>query len=357
MKVKDLLEKNRTYIVSSYAIGVSTTQLGKEFDISNASVYLFLRDTCGVQMRKQTSIDDYKEDILKYYQQGLSGYAIAKETGLNPSTCERYCKKLGLDFSANSKNREITIKSQSKEIVVDYHSGLGCTRLAKKYNTTESSICRLLRGQEIDPLYLKVYNIPHTFFDEINTEQKAYILGFFTADGCNNKNNSFEISITDKDILYEMRDAMGYDGPIYHKISNKKNRKDMYQLSMHSKRISKRLSELGCPHKKTFLTYMPTLPIDLHHHYIRGLIDGDGSFHKCGNHWFLTIAGTKQLLEDVQDVFIQHNITTHIYKHGNIHILRIHRNEDLKRAVKWIYKDATIKLNRKAQTAFKLYGV
>lgn len=33
-------------------------------------------------------------------------------------------------------------------------------------------------------LYRNRYEINHHYFDEINTEEKAYLLGFFIADGC-----------------------------------------------------------------------------------------------------------------------------------------------------------------------------
>jgi len=356
MKVKDILWNNKTEIVKFYTSGISTCELGKRFGVSNASIYLFLRDDCGVEIRKRPSIDDYKDKILPLYDKGLSCYGIARQVGLNKSTCERYCRKLGLDFSANSKNRDVPVKTQIDQIIKDYENGLGCTRLSKKYNTTETTINKLLRTNGYKARYLHTYSIPKKFFDQIDTEEKSYILGIFTADGHNAKNCTFQIQLVDKQIVHDIKIAMGYTGPIYERISGKPNRKPTYTLNIYSRRICQRLSELGCPNCKTFITKMPDetdLPKSLVVHYIRGLLDGDGSFHTCGKNLVCTMAGTIDILTSIQ-MFLKEEIgiDSKIYYHNNkTYILRVHKRKDLSKFVTWLYKDATIYLHRKYNIA------
>ncbi len=99
MKTKDILENQRQCIIHQYDNGMSTCEIARKLDINGGSVYMFLRDHCGITMRSQPSLDDYTEDLVRLHDDGKTCYAIAKELGLNNSTCQRYCKKLGLDFS------------------------------------------------------------------------------------------------------------------------------------------------------------------------------------------------------------------------------------------------------------------
>lgn len=347
MTVREQLDQNKKYIVSAYGEGVSACQIGRDVGINDASIYNFLQNVCMVEMRKQPKISDYQDDIIKLHSDGLSCSAISKQLGINMGTCYGYCRKLNLDLSKHSKHRKVSLKSQASEIIADYKSGMGCTKLAKKYGTYENNIGKLLRKNGIDVLYQKIYNIPHSFFDEIDTEQKAYILGFFAADGCNTNTNKFEIAVIDKNILYKIRDAMGYDGPISERQPKNPRCQIIYKLCMHSKQICKRMTELGCPKKKTFKTTMPQLQENLINHYVRGLSDGDGSIYQSNGYWQFTLAGTHSLLISIQAILAKDNITSFIYEHGNIYILRVARQDDLARFGQWLYKDSTIYLKRK----------
>lgn len=359
MKTKHILETNRQHIIDNYTSGTSTCELGREFDVNGGSIYMFLRDNCGVKMREKPKCEDYEEDLLRLYGQGRTCYAIAKELGLNNSTCQRYCKKLGFDFSQNKKQRDVPLKDSFDAILKDYMDGMGCYRLSKKYNCSESSITRLLRLNDVDVLHQKKYDIPHDFFDIIDTEQKAYILGFFTADGHNAKNNTFQITIADPCILSDIKDAMKYNGPIYEYQPPNPNHQKRHTLNIHSKQISTRLTELGYPNQKTFITQMPSeqdLPIHLRHHYIRGIFDGDGSIHTMGQNCVaFTIAGSEKLLNDMANfIMLELDISCKIYKHKTIYILRVTRKADLPKVAIWLYNDATIWLKRKREKMQKL---
>lgn len=363
MKTKNILENKRQHIVEQYGCGISTCEIARELDVNGGSVYVFLRDDCGVTMREKPKCEDYEDDLCRLYEQGMTCYAIAKQLGLNNSTCQRYCKKLGLDFSKNIRKRETPLKDQFDEILADYQGGMGCYRLSKKYNCNESSITRLLRSNDIDVLHQNKYNIPHDFFDVIDTEQQAYVLGFFTADGCNGRNHTFQLGLIDKDIIYDIRDAMGYDGPIHKSTFDNPNWRDQYKLNIGSKQLSQRLSELHCPPAKCHLTQMPgeqDLPIHLRQHYIRGVFDGDGSIHTMGpNCVAFTIAGSEKLLNDIATFMMSElDISCRIYTTGTAPILRVTRKDDLPKVTTWLYTNSTICLKRKRDKMQKLvFGV
>ena len=137
----------------------------------------------------------------------------------------------------------------------------------------------------------KLYSENEQFFNRINTEAKAYVLGFFFADGCNHDLSNLDdgyyhqnvISFTqleqDIDILDQIKLAMKCNRP-YVEITQKTNGKKKYSLRITSNTLSNALSCLGAVPNKSLALKFPTtkqVPEKLMPHFIRGYFDGDGS--------------------------------------------------------------------------------
>lgn len=136
--------------------------------------------------------------------------------------------------------------------------------------------------REMDGQFKKVYTINENFFEIINTEEKAYILGFFYADGCNSigEYSSRYIIFTqleqDVDILNKILVAMESSNILY-EVIQKSNGKKKYILNICSKKLSEDLESLGAtPNKSLTLTFPEAIPKNLMNHFIRGYFDGDG---------------------------------------------------------------------------------
>ena len=67
-----------------------------------------------------------------------------------------------------------------------------------------------------------IYQVDSNFFDEIDSEEKAYTLGFVIADGHVSKQGSLMIGLNyqDVDIIEKIRKSMGSNHPI--KVNEKK---------------------------------------------------------------------------------------------------------------------------------------
>lgn len=135
----------------------------------------------------------------------------------------------------------------------------------------------------------KIYTENEQFFDKIDTEAKAYVLGFFFADGCNHDlsdlddgyNHQNVISFTqleqDKDILDQIRSAMECNRP-YKEIVQKSNGNKKFTLAIVSNKLSSALSKIGgTPRKSLTLEFPKFISRELMPHFIRGYFDGDGS--------------------------------------------------------------------------------
>ena len=115
-------------------------------------------------------------------------------------------------------------------------------------------------------------------FSKIDTEEKAYWLGFLYADGCiGTKENDIELSLKSSDIhhLEKFRDFLGF--PKDKHIFQNEIR---CRISFRNKKTRQDLIDLGCIPRKSLVLTFPNeeqVPSYLIPHFVRGYIDGDGS--------------------------------------------------------------------------------
>ena len=206
------------------------------------------------------------------------------------------------------------------------------------------------------------YPIVEDFFDDINTEEKAYILGLLYADGYNDTNrNSVSLGLkeTDREILDKITVLIQPTKPLqYINTQNNgfKNSQNQYRLVMESRKISQRLIELGCGKAKTHNLVFPTgtqVPKYLQRHFIRGYFDGDGSV-SGDKQKQLSFAGTIDFLLHLQQILIEELGFSktkldqrHKEREDEIRSLRYCGINQCITFRDWLYKDATICMERK----------
>jgi hypothetical protein len=194
-------------------------------------------------------------------------------------------------------------------------------------------------------------------FSTIDTEEKAYILGFIAADGCvqATKKGSFltiEVALSDRGHLEIIRDLISPGRKLYeYKRISRPNSQSTVKLVVYDKSLYNQLFIHGLHPRKTFTILPPRgLPSHLVHHWIRGYFDGDGTVYltlnssrlRCG-----VTSGSRDLLLFIQKSFndigvkrnnIQSEKTYYIIKYSGASAIRF---------FDYIYQDATIYLERK----------
>ena len=225
------------------------------------------------------------------------------------------------------------------------------------------------------------YNINDDYFEKIDTEPKAYILGLMYADGCvysskgQTKRAKIDLKSDDKYLLEEIAKEMNNENPIrtntYYRKEYFSNQDktyefvhDMSRLWMNSNKIVDDLINAGCMSKKTYDLKFPTakiVPDNLINHFIRGYFDGDGcisysarkSNHGERLHFSITFTGTYDLVSGIKRLLNENccNFVGDIrsrYNNGvNNYTLTICGNDILLKICKYMYENSTIKLNRK----------
>ena len=291
-------------------------------------------------------------NIENLYLKGFGYKKIAKELKLSVKTVLYSLIDLGYNDVMNLPDQDIVDK-----IIKDYKT-LSIKNIMKKYNISSPKIHVILKlnNIEITPsAYHKNYKnkVNHDFFNVIDTEEKAYWLGFLYADGYNDtKFYQIELSLKEED--FEMVNLFKSTLSSSYKTTKREinlNGKIFYSYRhiIYSKKLSKRLEELGCPKNKSLILKFPIkdiVPNNLMHHFMRGYFDGDG----CISGTKFMLNGTKQFL----DLFIEIlRNNTDISKagywgmDGKAYRWTHAGKKDLKLIGKFLYKDAHIYLKRK----------
>lgn len=242
--------------------------------------------------------------------------------------------------------------------------------VAKELGIHRESVMKIVRQNPNYKPYMngnptiRKHKLNEEFFDVIDTEEKAYIFGLLCADG-HVADAGLHFAVADKDIeLYEkVRDAMGSDQPFRYfrkksQFSYGKEYFDHVALKMNSRKMVKRLRELGIPANKTYtLTaeVMNNVPEELRDHFARGYFDGDGGIYMYDNvgkgndfKTKVSIMGNRDFIKRVFDNRYETNDeirydpkTKQSYNWG------ISRKSLIIRFGNRIYKDATIYMERK----------
>lgn len=207
-------------------------------------------------------------------------------------------------------------------------------------------------------------------FDTINTEEKAYWLGFLYADGSlGNSRNTVELQLSskDKEHLRKFSQFMKYNGEIKNKFNKKDKNEDTYyescRVAFTNKHLWDSLNSKGCTPRKSLTLKFPSNSMfsdkSLIRHFIRGYFDGDGSLGIYDNkvdtyvyhdHCHLQFLGTKDMLENIAKYIgipkIVHKKSPNRLTKNDIYVLQYATKEAFL-ASYYMYHDANIYLDRK----------
>ena len=219
----------------------------------------------------------------------------------------------------------------------------------------------------------KKYTVDDSFFDVIDTQDKAYCLGLLYADGCNYEDrNCIKIDLVqeDQDVLQKIKTAMQYTGELRYywdkiKIFDDKvyDAKPQARLSFRSKQLSKQLALKGCTSNKTYTLVFPDetiLQTTLLNHFIRGYMDGDGGISywidnkNTGHKKFqIHFCGTTNMITTISDILsMKFNCYPAISdrypdRDNNNLQMNICGNRIVKSILDWLYENANIYMERK----------
>lgn len=164
---------------------------------------------------------------------------------------------------------------------------LAITKIAHIFKAGDRTIANLLHSYGVVRAVGKnyLYECDDSFFDKIDTEEKAYWLGVMFADGNVSLNScgtgQLFLSSIDKNWINQFRDSIHFTGNLL-KETHRHYHKEIWKLHITNNHLFFSLLKVGCVPCKSNIIQFPSIEEPLVHHFIRGYFDGDGcvSIHK-----------------------------------------------------------------------------
>jgi hypothetical protein len=265
--------------------------------------------------------DIFMIDPAALYLQGMSIAKVSSITGISKSCLQRKFKKLGINRSNKQNSRK--------------------------------------------------YNLNHNYFHIINSEEKAYWLGFLFADGYithskyNQKYIGLNLSVKDISHLEKFKKAITATYPIKCYNYPLMGYSGIYaaRLLMTSDQMFDDLNAKGVVLRKSLILQFPKfLSPKLINHFIRGYFDGDGSVIRSNQNGKivcqLAICGTKEFLNVLCQYLPcdQQKLRKRHKDMKNNYFLHIRGNLQVKKTIEYIYQNATIFLDRKLEKYQNITG-
>lgn len=278
-----------------------------------------------------------------------------------------------------SKNLQLIL---TKDILEKSYQEEGSLKaVARKFAVDSGTIKRYMQnfGLEFKPQVR--YNCDHDFFSR-ETEETFYVAGFLAADGCvkKRKNSSnhlrYEVQISlskhDEKYLEQLKNIMKIENPIHNFLikNSKRNPKwnDTWcsQITITSEKMVKDLERFNIVPAKSLIYRFPLWIINhpLCHHFMRGYNDGDGSFflgklqdNRTVQQVYFSLRGTSEFLAIYRSILEEKcNLEKQeksIRVNTGIGVLEYGGNGIVSKITDYLYKDATIYLQRKYDIAMK----
>ncbi len=265
-------------------------------------------------------------------------------------------------------------EEQRDEIVRLYRGGKSTAELAATFGKAQKNIQATLRRKGTLRVRRR-YFCDYRFFEHIDSQEKAYWLGFLAADGSvathHKANLRVQIALSDEDHLRLFKEALDASHPI-RRIERESARmidgrvisgSQAVILDICSRPLVDDLVAAGVGPRKTHALRWPEhLPRELLRHYLRGYFDGDGCwyandrrpkafdfmFQLCGNEPFL-LGCQRYLMSEcgLSETRLRQR------RHDRCRELAYNGRTQGRRIFSLMYDGATVRMERKYLKAFR----
>lgn len=307
--------------------------------------------------------NDEEIEFIKNNYSTMDTKEIAKILGKLPKQIKGKADNLGL-------KKGVALNPFSDEeikIIKENYNIINTSEIAKLLNRTVKQVNDKAYNLGLRRDMLK-HDYDESFFEIIDSEEKAYWLGFIYADGCISqifnkdtgalKGRTLEITLAkiDKPHLEKFKKSIKTSKNITERISKIKNHEfESCRIQIYNKKICDDLIRLNCTPTKSLTLKFPSdniVPNSLLNHFIRGYFDGDGCVSTDNKYsYIVNFVGTKNFLDGVQNIFRNEiGLTkTSIREKGNASQTSWGGFHNFSRIYEYLYSNASMYLDRKKE--------
>ncbi len=270
--------------------------------------------------------------IIERYQNGIPMRLAGADLNINATTVFNVLKRNNIKTRTKGGIDQLDAES----IIMEYKKGISSTKIAKKYEVDVHTITNILEknGIKRDNLYYNI-NLVENYWEIIDTNDKAYFLGFLIADG-NVIGNAVRLSlhIRDKEILEKFSIVTQNENQLY------EDKRNCVTFSVKRKKWVDDLSKYKVVPRKTPIVTLPPLNEKWMPHLLRGLIDGDGWITKNGRVGF---CGNKETVTQVRNFLVDklfvYNVAIIQCRESTLYMVQWSNKKDFCSICEYLYQD------------------
>lgn len=353
-------------IIDLYLSGMKQSEIAKMYLCNQTTISALLRKygIKGISNRKL--VGNVNDEIVELYNSGLEQKQIAQIYDCSQSRIQAILSQRGI------KGRTLIPEDKKRKIIEFYEKGHTQEEVSKKFHVGYHSVARILCEYNV---YVRpkteanrTYTFNEHYFDEVNTPNKAYILGLLYADGCNYNNYVVTLKLQERDVGILKKICIEMESnqkPIFHADNQRHpTHQNTYSIQFVSPHMAYTLTSLGCmPRKSLKLKYPTWLDASLQPHFLRGYLDGDGTISKNPKKMSAGFVGTKSFILEAAN-FLSENMGWHCYvrcviehsgEDDDTYELAIRKKTGVCDFLDYLYQDADLYLERKFQIYQSIY--
>ena len=244
-------------------------------------------------------------EFISVYEKLKSSVKVGEYYGVDHHTIIDFAKRNNYNY----RIRDI-ITEEQKEYIINNYEVKTSEQLSHELGINSNTIYGIWTRNGLNGKQRRIYSINEHILDNIDTEEKAYFLGFFAADGCVSKNKHKQDTIT-----FSLLKEDSYIPEKFYKLFGTNKEVKIYDkyayFEISSDYLCNKIYDLGFTPRKTYSNTICLLEDDkLMKHFIRGYFDGDGSISNQAilNKTVLCISG----YEDNMNKLIEYLKSIHI---------------------------------------------
>ncbi|MBD2305400.1 endonuclease [Chroococcidiopsis sp. FACHB-1243] len=244
---------------------------------------------------------------------------------------------------------------QHKQQIIDaFVAGIECRNIPSYLGVSERAVARVLKEADINTKRRNRYTLNEGYFDVIDTQAKAYLLGLIVADGCVTKTNYIAFESIDRELTELLSRELLCSGNI--RIIKPQGYAPHYQINFSSRKIATALCNYSVVTGRMFsgAYYFPES--EYLASYVLGYFDGDGCAYvnegRSGG--LVCIVGSFEFTSELARVLDMGVVEEHVS--GKAYYWRIYSRQNIQAFYNFVYQNPLLGLSRKKQKIEQILG-
>lgn len=361
--MKHLTPEDKQYVLRRHKEGAPLRAIGREIGRPDITVRRTL-EAAGIDLGPPRTTNKRADPatevlVLRLYDEGRTWQEINEQAHVTSVTLGKILQRNGREYKRRSD-----AEANAGAILTLYDAGYSTRAIGSTLGHGKTTVNRVIDRHGGTLRRRPGCEYPD-YFDQIDTPEKAYWLGFLGADGCivatprhpEGDHLSIRLAARDKGHLVKLRAATGATAGVHEGVSNGFGKPTASaSLVIGSRRLTDALIALGIDPRKSATVKPWDGPADLMPHFWRGLFDGDGSIARKGEGlWTMFLCGSEACVRGF--TAWAHEIcgtTAAPYFRTGCWYVSISGRHQVAKLARALYGDATVSLDRKQERADRI---